>query len=119
MNWRDYWNQDTPIYVSERHKLLHYALLAKDIAGLIPSPDATVLDYGCGEALSADKVAARCAHLTLCDAAPLVRNGGSAAAAFNADFAAQALDAAGMTDAVDRRLHIVALKRAIDRAMQG
>ena len=24
MNWRDYWNQDTPIYVSERHKVLHY-----------------------------------------------------------------------------------------------
>jgi SAM-dependent methyltransferase len=73
MNWRDYWNQDTPIYVSDRHKLLHYALIAKDIAGLIPSRDANVLDYGCGEALSADKVAARCSHLTLCDAAPLVR----------------------------------------------
>jgi len=73
MNWRDYWNQDTPIYVNERHKLLHYRLIANDIIGLIPSPDAVVLDYGCGEALSADKVAARCARLYLSDAAPLVR----------------------------------------------
>jgi SAM-dependent methyltransferase len=73
MNWRDYWNQDTPIYVSERHKVLHYWLIANDIVGLIPSPDAAVLDYGCGEALSANRVAAKCARLYLCDAAPLVR----------------------------------------------
>ena len=62
MNWRDYWNQDTPIYVSDRHKVLHYWLIANDIASLIPSPDAVVLDHGCGEALSANRVAARCAQ---------------------------------------------------------
>lgn len=73
MNWRDYWNQDTPIYTSERHKLLHYRLIANDIIDFIPSPDAVVLDYGCGEALLADKIAARCARLYLSDAAPLVR----------------------------------------------
>jgi len=73
MNWRDFWNQDTPIYVSERHKALHYALIARDMARLIPQPDAVVLDHGCGEALSADRVAARCGRLYLCDAAPLVR----------------------------------------------
>lgn len=73
MNWRDYWNQDTPIYVSERHKVLHYQRVAADIAALVPSPAAHVLDYGCGEALSAGRVAARCERLSLCDAAPLVR----------------------------------------------
>ncbi|ANY79989.1 methyltransferase [Microvirga ossetica] len=73
MNWRDYWNQDTPIYTSERHKLLHYRLIASDIAGLIPSPEAIVLDYGCGEALFADTIATKCARLYLSDAAPLVR----------------------------------------------
>jgi SAM-dependent methyltransferase len=73
MNWRDYWNQDTPIYTGERHKLLHYRLIANDIIGLIPSPDAAVLDYGCGEALFADKIAAKCGRLFLSDAAPLVR----------------------------------------------
>jgi SAM-dependent methyltransferase len=73
MSWRDYWNQDTPIYSGERHKLLHYKLVANDIIGLIPSRDAAVLDYGCGEALFADQVAAKCARLYLSDAAPLVR----------------------------------------------
>jgi SAM-dependent methyltransferase len=73
VNWRDYWNQDTPIYVSDRHRILHYQRIANDIAAFIPSPAAHVLDHGCGEALSADRVAARCAKLFLCDAAPTVR----------------------------------------------
>ena len=74
MNWREFWNRDTPIYVNQRHKILHYQLVARDLERLVPSPDAVVLDYGCGEALSADEVAARCAKLYLCDAAPLVRS---------------------------------------------
>ena len=73
MSWRDFWNQDTPIYVSERHKILHYRLIARDIAAIVSSSDAVVLDYGCGEALCAERVAARCQRLYLCDAAPLVR----------------------------------------------
>jgi SAM-dependent methyltransferase len=73
MSWRDYWNADTPIYVSERHKILHYGLIARDIASHVPGPDAVVLDHGCGEALSADRVAASCRRLILCDGAPLVR----------------------------------------------
>lgn len=73
-SWLDFWNADTPIYVSERHKLLHYRLIAGDVAALVPSPDAVVLDHGCGEALSAGTVAGRCARLYLCDGAPSVRD---------------------------------------------
>jgi SAM-dependent methyltransferase len=77
MNWRDYWNADTPIYVSERHKLLHYRGIANDIVALIRElglgNETSVLDHGCGEALSSDRVAAYCAQLTLSDTAPLVR----------------------------------------------
>lgn len=74
MSWREYWNADTPIYVNDRHKSLHYAAIARDIAGHIPHDGAVVLDHGCGEALSADRVAARCTRLYLCDGAPLVRD---------------------------------------------
>ena len=73
MTWRDYWNSDTPIYVNERHKALHYRLVANDIAALVERPGAMVLDHGCGEALSAQRVAAKCERLYLCDGAPLVR----------------------------------------------
>jgi SAM-dependent methyltransferase len=71
--WRDFWNQDTPIYASERHRALHYRGVADDVLAFVPSPDAAVLDHGCGEALEADRVAKACSRLYLCDGAPLVR----------------------------------------------
>jgi SAM-dependent methyltransferase len=73
MSWRDFWNGEHAIYVSPRHKALHYRGIARDIVGHIPSPDAAVLDVGCGEATSADIVAAACGKLYLCEAAPTVR----------------------------------------------
>jgi SAM-dependent methyltransferase len=73
MSWRDFWNGEHAIYVSPRHKALHYRGIARDIVTHIPSPSAAVLDVGCGEALSADLVAAACGRLYLCEAAPNVR----------------------------------------------
>jgi SAM-dependent methyltransferase len=73
--WRDFWDRPHRIYVNARHQEIHYARVAEDIIGVLPSPDAVVLDHGCGEALHADRVAARCRHLYLCDAAPAVRRG--------------------------------------------
>ena len=32
MSWRDFWNGEHAIYVSERHKTLHYRRIALDIA---------------------------------------------------------------------------------------
>lgn len=72
-SWVDFWNRDTSIYVNERHKALHYRQVARDIAGLVEGEGAHVLDHGSGEATSADLVAARCARLYLCDAAPNTR----------------------------------------------
>ena len=73
MTWRDFWNADTPIYANARHKDVHYRLLAEDIVRLLPNSAARVLDYGCGEAHAADRIAATVAHLYLCDAASFVR----------------------------------------------
>jgi SAM-dependent methyltransferase len=61
------------IYVNARHRDVHYRKIAEDIRKLIPSPAARVLDYGCGEATSADLVADACAQLTMVEAAPHVR----------------------------------------------
>jgi len=61
------------IYVNERHRDVHYARIAQDIAPYIPSPSARMLDYGSGEALHADEIAARCGALALAEAAPNVR----------------------------------------------
>jgi ubiquinone/menaquinone biosynthesis C-methylase UbiE len=74
MSWREFWNADTPIYVNDRHKIVHYQRIADDIERLLPASTARVVDYGCGEALAAGRVAGRCGHLYLCDGAQLVRD---------------------------------------------
>jgi SAM-dependent methyltransferase len=61
------------IYVNARHRDVHYRTIASDIRAYVPSAQAAVLDYGCGEASSADLVAAASGHLTLVEAAPNVR----------------------------------------------
>ena len=61
------------IYVNARHRDVHYRSIAEDIRAYVPSPTAHVLDFGCGEATSADLVADACAQLVLMEAAPNVR----------------------------------------------
>jgi SAM-dependent methyltransferase len=61
------------IYVNARHRDVHYRTIAEGIRAYVPSPSAHVLDYGCGEATSADLVADACAQLVLVEAAPNVR----------------------------------------------
>lgn len=72
-SWIEYWNTDHPIYVNERHLALHYRGIAQGIADLVPGEDAHVLDFGCGEALSADLIARKCRRLLLVDSAPTIR----------------------------------------------
>jgi len=56
-DWIDYYDSTHTIYASRLHRDLHFEVIARDIIGYISSPDAVVLDYACGEALSATKVA--------------------------------------------------------------
>jgi ubiquinone/menaquinone biosynthesis C-methylase UbiE len=72
-DWIDYYDSTHTIYVSRLHRELHFQLIAKDIIGYISSPDAVVLDYACGEALSAARVADACGKLILAEPAPGVR----------------------------------------------
>jgi ubiquinone/menaquinone biosynthesis C-methylase UbiE len=72
-DWIDYYDSTHTIYASKLHRDLHFQLIAQDIIGYISSPDAVVLDYSCGEALSAAKVADACGMLILAEPAPGVR----------------------------------------------
>jgi hypothetical protein len=72
--WRDFWNRDAPIYAGNRHKELHYALIARDVTRFIRSREAHVLDQGCGGAFAAESLAQACGMLYLFDAAPNVRH---------------------------------------------
>ena len=83
-DWLAFWDKPHAIYVNARHKDVHYRLIAQEIAALVPSPNARVLDYGCGEALHAEIVVAACGELALCDGAPSVRAGLAARFSANA-----------------------------------
>ena len=72
-SWREFWNSAHSIYVSERHKDVHYRDVAEQLAAFVPLPQARVLDHGSGEAIHADLVAARAGELLLCDSAATVR----------------------------------------------
>jgi len=72
-DWIAFWDSKHAIYVNERHLDVHYRRIAEDIVRYVPSRTATVLDYGCGEALHADQIAAAAGQLILIDAAPSVR----------------------------------------------
>ncbi len=72
-DWVDYYDSTHTIYASKLHRDLHFQLIARDIIDYITAKDAVVLDYACGEALSAAKVADACATLILAEPAPGVR----------------------------------------------
>ena len=75
INWLSFWDSPHSIYVNARHRDIHYRLIAEQIAALVPSPQARVLDYGSGEALRADIVARAAGEVLLCEGAPGVRAG--------------------------------------------
>ncbi len=74
MDWISFYDfKHSVIYVNARHRDVHYETIAKDIRDLVPSKTANVLDYGCGEATSANLIAEASGHLTMVEAAPNVR----------------------------------------------
>lgn len=72
-DWIDYYDSTHTIYVSKLHRDVHFRVVANDIIHYVPSREAVVLDYSCGEALLAADVAASCGHLILAEPAPGVR----------------------------------------------
>ena len=72
-DWIDYYDSTHTIYVSKLHRDVHFRVIADDILTYVLSSDAVVLDYSCGEALSAAQVAAACRKLILAEPAPGVR----------------------------------------------
>lgn len=91
-DWIDYYDSTHTIYVSKLHRDVHFRVIANDILAYIPAPDAVVLDYSCGEALSAPQVAAACGQLILAEPAPGVRGRLSARFAPNPKIVVRSLD---------------------------
>jgi SAM-dependent methyltransferase len=104
-DWRSFWDSNHSIYVNARHKDVHYREIADQIATFVPGPAARVLDYGCGEAIHADRVAAVAAQVLLCDQAPSVR--AAIAARFAADPRIRALAPQEVEKLPDRSIDLI------------
>src|ERR1700677_884441 len=91
-DWIDYYDSTHTIYARRLHRDLHFQLIARDIIAYIPSPDAVVLDYACGEALSAARGAEACGKLYLAEPAPGVRGRLIARFALNTRIRVRSLD---------------------------
>lgn len=72
-DWLSFWDQPNRIYVNDLHRDVHYRDIALQIRSFVPSPQTVALDYGCGEAMHAEIVAAACQKLILSDGADSVR----------------------------------------------
>ncbi len=70
--WVDFWNRPNAIYANQRNLEAHFACLQSDLEAHLPE-GGTVLDFGCGDALTAEAMAKRCRNVWLYDAAPAVR----------------------------------------------
>jgi SAM-dependent methyltransferase len=71
-DWISFWDSTHSIYANARHHTVHFQRIAEDIRRYAPAGGA-MLDYGCGEALFADRVAKATSRLILCEPAPNVR----------------------------------------------
>src|ERR1700733_12587946 len=104
-DWRSFWDSAHSIYVNAPHKDVHYREIADQIAAFVPGPAARVLDYGCGEAIHADRVAAVAAQVLLCAPAPSVR--AAIAARFAADPRIEALSPEAVEQLPDRSVDLI------------
>ncbi len=72
--WAEFWDRPNSVYCGERHLVAHFRLVADELIGALGGQTGLrVLDYGCGEALDAGRVAGMTGRLHLCDSAPGLR----------------------------------------------
>jgi SAM-dependent methyltransferase len=71
-DWITFFDSDHAIYVNARHKAVHAIITGDGMMEYIGQSD-RVLDYGCGEAAYAERLIRKAEQLTLCEAAPNLR----------------------------------------------
>ena len=111
-SWLRFWDRPNAIYANDRHLRVHCARIADDILSVLPGRSGLrVLDYGCGDALDAARVAARTDQLYLYDAAPSVRE--RLTAAFAGVAAIAVIDDAGRAALPDGSIDVIAVSSVI------
>ena len=110
-SWTEFWNRPNRIYVNARHLDVHYRRVADDIRALVPHSSATVLDFGCGDALAAERVASGVGRLLLYDRAPATRD--RLTARFAGHAAIAVLDEAGLAALPPHSIDLIVVNSVI------
>lgn len=98
-DWISFFDSDHSIYVSARHRAAHARITGDGMLAHL-RPGDRVLDYGCGEAAYAERVAQTASKLFLCEAAPNLRASLASRVAGNAAISVLSPeDAAALPDA--------------------
>jgi SAM-dependent methyltransferase len=71
-DWISFWDSTHSIFANARHRTAHFRCLAEDIRRYAPT-GGVMLDYGCGDALFAERIAEATSCLILCEPAPNAR----------------------------------------------
>lgn len=71
-DWISFFDSDHAIYVNARHRAVHALITGEGMLAYVRHGD-RVLDYGCGEAAYAERLVREAESLTLCEAAPNLR----------------------------------------------
>lgn len=71
-DWISFFDTDHTIYVNARHREVHARITGDGMLDYVRGGD-IVLDYGCGEAAYAERIAGKAGKLLLCEAAPGLR----------------------------------------------
>jgi SAM-dependent methyltransferase len=65
-SWLSYWDAPNKSYVSERHKQAHYDVVFDGVRPFVPTAaGSVVVDWGCGDALAAERIADVCSGTVL------------------------------------------------------
>lgn len=110
--WLGFWEGANRIYVNDRHRAVHYRQVADDILSVLPAGQrVTVLDYGCGEALEAARIAERVDRLYLYDAARTTR--ARLAERFTGNARIAVLDEAGLDGLASASLNLIVVNSVL------
>ena len=118
-DWISFFDSDNPIYVNARHRAVHARLVALSIGQYIRKPGMSILDYGCGEAFYAGRIAEQSGTLMLCEAAPHLRQSLKERFADNEKIAVLSPEEAAALPDAQRRSHRHAFGRAISDQGSG
>lgn len=72
--WLSYWDAPNRIFANERHKLANYDVIFAGVRPHLPGRSGSVLDWGCGDALAAARIADQAGTVFLYDPAPSTRD---------------------------------------------